>query len=263
MSRIVAVVGATGRMGRLISGIVQTDPAFQLGPALHRGDDLTALAEADLVVDVTAPQHSPTVVTAAMTAGRPILVGTSGWSEERLRTLRTGRTDRSPAVLVVPNFALGAVLAGMFAEQAARWFDSVEIVEAHHPGKTDSPSGTAVATAERIAAARGELGPVVAPHTDQRARGQQVGSIPVHSVRLAGLLARQEVLFGGRGEVLTIRHETSSPDAYTAGIRLALAALPALTGVTVGLESLLLAPRAVSTTGPAAEPATGPAGSVD
>lgn len=242
MSQVVAVVGATGRMGTLISGIVQGEPALQLGPALHRGDDLATLRQADLVVDVTAPQYSPSVVEAAAAAGLPILVGTSGWSEERLRGVRAARSDDSPAVLVVPNFALGAVLAGMFAEQAARWFDSVEIVEAHHPGKADSPSGTAVATAERIAAARRELGPVVAPHTDQRARGQQVGSVPVHSVRLAGLLARQEVMFGGRGEVLTIRHDTSSPEAYAAGIRLALHALPTLTGVTVGLESLLLPP---------------------
>lgn len=239
MPTIVAVVGATGRMGRLISDIVRADPSLELGPALHRGDDLQRVGTADLVVDVTAPQYSPAVVDAAAAAGTPVLVGTSGWSEERLRGLRAGRSERSPAVLVVPNFALGAVLAGMFAEQAAQWFHSVEIVEAHHPGKADSPSGTAVATAERIAAARVALGPVVAPHGDQRARGQQVGGVPVHSVRLAGLLARQEVLFGGRGEVLTVRHETSSPDAYIAGIRLALAALPTLTGLTVGLDSLL------------------------
>jgi 4-hydroxy-tetrahydrodipicolinate reductase len=131
------------------------------------------------------------------------------------------------------------VLAGRFAEQAAVWFESIEIVEAHHAGKADSPSGTAVATAERIAAARAELGPVAAPHTDQRARGQQVGSVPIHSLRLDGVLAKQDVLFGGTGELLTISHETVSPSAYAAGIRLAVRALPGLSGVTVGLESLL------------------------
>jgi 4-hydroxy-tetrahydrodipicolinate reductase len=140
----------------------------------------------------------------------------------------------------VPNFSIGAVLAGAFAEQAAAWYDSIEIVEAHHAGKADSPSGTAVATAERINAARTELGPVVAPHTDQRARGQQVGSVPVHSLRVSGVLARQDVLFGGAGELLTVRHETLSPAAYVAGIRLALQALDRIQGVVVGLEQLLL-----------------------
>ena len=131
-------------------------------------------------------------------------------------------------MLIVPNFSVGAALAARFAEQAAVWFESIEIVEAHHAGKTDSPSGTAVATAERIAAARADLGPVAAPHTDQRARGQQVGSVPIHSLRLDGVQAKQDVLFGGTGELLTIRHETVSPSAYAAGIRLAVRALPGL-----------------------------------
>ena len=145
-------------------------------------------------------------------------------------------------MLIVPNFSIGAVLAGRFAQQAATWFDSIEIVEAHHAGKADSPSGTAVATAERMNAARADLGPVAAPHTDQRSRGQQVGSIPVHSLRLDGVLAKQDVLFGAAGELLTIRHETISPAAYAAGLRLAIGAMPTLSGVTIGLESLLFAP---------------------
>ena len=154
------------------------------------------------------------------------------------------------AVLIVPNFSLGSVLATRFAEQAARWFDSAEIIEAHHAGKSDSPSGTAVRTAERMAAARGDLGPVSAPHVDQRARGQQVAAIPVHSLRLDGVVARQDVLFGGPGELLTIRHDTTSPVAYQAGILLALRALPGVQGVQVGLESLLFGDRDT----PAAEP---------
>ena len=158
---------------------------------------------------------------------------------DRIGSLRAGRGDDSPAVLIVPNFSVGAVLAARFAEQAATWFESIEIVEAHHAGKADSPSGTAVATAERIAAARSELGPVAAPHTDQRARGQQVGSVPIHSLRLDGVQAQQSVLLGGPGELLTLKHETTSPVAYAAGIRLALRALPGLSGVVVGLEPLL------------------------
>ena len=245
-----AVVGSTGRMGRLFAEVVGRSEDAAVITALHAGDALE-FGDVDLVVDVTLPHVSPEVVRAATAAGLPVLVGTSGWSADRILSLRAGRADDAPAVLIVPNFSIGAVLAGRFAEQAATWFDSIEIVEAHHSGKADSPSGTAVATAERMNAARAELGPVAAPHTDQRARGQQVGSIPVHALRLEGVLAKQDVMFGAPGEVLTIRHETISSTAYAAGMRLAITALPALAGVTVGLESLLF-PGA----GPAGVPRT-------
>lgn len=243
MTRL-AVVGASGRMGRLVAEVVAGMPAAEVVVSIGSADPLSFGAGVDAVVDVTLPQVSPDVVRAAGAAGLPILVGTSGWSAERLAPLRA-RGDDAPGVLVVPNFSVGAVLAARFAEQAAPWFDSVEIVEAHHAGKADSPSGTAVATAERIAAARAELGPVAAPHPDQRARGQQVGGVPVHALRIDGVLAKQDVLFGGPGEVLTVTHETRSTAAYTAGIRLAIEALPGLTGLVVGLESLLPAPGAV------------------
>ena len=233
-----AVVGASGRMGALVESVVAGLPDTEV---VHRvgSRDTLGFGEADAVVDVTLPHISPAVVRAAGEHGLPVLVGTSGWSGERIASLRAGRSDGAPAVLIVPNFSVGAVLAARFAEQAATWFDSIEIVEAHHAGKADSPSGTAVATAERIAAARIAMGPVAAPHTDQRARGQQVGSVPVHSLRLQGVLAKQDVLFGGAGELLTISHETQSRSAYEAGIRLAVGALPRLSGVVVGLEALL------------------------
>lgn len=235
-----AVVGAAGRMGRLVAEVVQGMPDAQVVQRIGSADPLRFDSDVEAVVDVTLPQVSPGVVAAATGAGLPVLVGTSGWSGERIGSLRAGRDAAAPAVLIVPNFSVGAVLASRFAEQAAVWFESIEIVEAHHAGKADSPSGTAVATAERIAAARAELGPVAAPHTDQRARGQQVGSVPIHSLRIDGVQARQEVFLGGPGELLTVHHETTSPVAYAAGIRLAIAALPGLSGVTVGLESLLL-----------------------
>ncbi|MGN6741846.1 MAG: 4-hydroxy-tetrahydrodipicolinate reductase [Amnibacterium sp.] len=242
MTRRIALAGASGRMGRLVAEVVDGLEGYEVTVPLRSGDDLARVADADLVIDVTLPQVSPKVVAAAVGAGRPVLVGTSGWSAERLAALRPTVPADGPGVFVVPNFSVGAVLAGAFAEQAAAWFDSIEIVEAHHAGKADSPSGTAVATAERINAARAELGPVAAPHTDQRARGQQVGSVPVHALRLHGVLARQDVLFGGAGEVLTIRHETISPAAYVPGIRLALAALESVRGLVVGLERVLLPP---------------------
>lgn len=227
-------------MGRLVAEVVDGMPDAEVVQRIGSADPLRFAPDVTAVVDVTLPQVSPDVVAAATAAGLPVLVGTSGWSGERIGSLRAGRDAASPAVLIVPNFSVGAVLAARFAEQAAIWFESIEIVEAHHAGKADSPSGTAVATAERIAAARAELGPVSAPHTDQRARGQQVGSVPIHSLRLDGVQAKQDVLLGGPGELLTIRHETTSPVAYAAGIRLAVGALPGLSGVTVGLETLLL-----------------------
>jgi 4-hydroxy-tetrahydrodipicolinate reductase len=195
---------------------------------------------ADVVVDVTVPGVSQKVVEYALTNGRNVLVGTSGWSAERITGLKRLLGDEpSNGVVVIPNFSLGSVLATSFATMAARFYDSIEIVEAHAARKVDSPSGTAVRTAELMAAARASRGPVAAPHTDQRARGQQVASIPVHSLRLAGVVAKQDVIFGGTGEVLTLTHETISPSSYTQGILVALRAAAVARGVTVGLESLI------------------------
>jgi 4-hydroxy-tetrahydrodipicolinate reductase len=169
-----------------------------------------------------------------------VLVGTSGWSQDGIASLSrrlAGRDDTG--VIIIPNFSIGSVLATAFAALAARFYDSIEIVEAHQPSKVDSPSGTAVRTAELIGRARADLGPVSAPHTDQRARGQQVSSVPVHSLRLSGLLARQDVFLGGTGETITISHNTLSPSAYESGILLALAAARTITGVTVGLDQIV------------------------
>jgi 4-hydroxy-tetrahydrodipicolinate reductase len=144
-------------------------------------------------------------------------------------------------VIVVPNFSLGSVLGTALAQFAAPYFDSVEIVEAHHAGKVDSPSGTAVRTAELIVAARAVEGRVDldAPFADQTARGELIAGVPVHSLRLQGVIARQEVRFGGAGEVLTITHDTHSPDSYRAGIRAALEAIGGSSGLVVGLDRIL------------------------
>ncbi|BDI22198.1 4-hydroxy-tetrahydrodipicolinate reductase [Herbiconiux sp. L3-i23] len=235
----VAVVGANGTMGRLVTGIVDATDGFELFAAIGSRDDLSDMDGADIVVDFTLPQVSQSVVDHAVEQGIPVIVGTSGWSRERIDSLTRAVAERGTGAIVVPNFSVGSVLGSHFAALAARYFDSIEIVEAHHAGKIDSPSGTAVRTAEAMSAARIDLGPVGAPHVDQRARGQQVASIPVHSLRLRGLLAKQEVLFGGVGEVLTITHDTYSSDAYTKGITLALGAVRSVRGVVVGLGPLL------------------------
>jgi 4-hydroxy-tetrahydrodipicolinate reductase len=213
---------------------------FELMARLHSGSDLDELVGADVVVDVTAPAVSPGVVEFAVRHGIRVLVGTSGWSAERIATLRKAIDGQAEAgVLIIPNFSLGSVLATRFAATAARFYDSVEIVEAHHRDKRDSPSGTAIRTAELIGTARSQRGPVLAPHSDQRARGQQVSSVPIHSLRLSGVVAKQDVVFGGAGEVLTISHETLDNSAYEAGIRLALRATAATRGIVVGLDALL------------------------
>lgn len=227
-------------MGRLIAGVVEASPEFELMTSLGSADSLDLIEGADLVVDVTAPAVSPDVVDAAISRGITVLVGTSGWSGDRIAAV-TQRLGDEPTigVVIIPNFSLGSVLATAFAAQAARFFDSIEIVEAHHAGKVDSPSGTAVRTAELMGAARADVGPVAAPHVDQRARGQQVSSIPIHSLRMAGVVAKQDVHFGGTGETLTISHETLSPSSYEAGILIGLRGAREARGVIVGLDAFI------------------------
>lgn len=249
MSIKVAVVGASGRMGRLVSRLVTESADFELVAQLGSASDFSEMLVADVVVDVTVPAISATVVDFAIDNGLSILVGTSGWSSDRiLRATRRveARNDAisaaagtTVALVIVPNFSVGSVLATSFAAMAARFFDSIEIIEAHHTSKVDSPSGTAVRTAELIGAARALRGPVIAPHADQRARGQQVSSVPIHSLRMQGVVAKQDVIFGGTGELLTISHETIDQSAYEAGILLSLRALSSVSGVVVGLDAII------------------------
>ena len=185
-----------------------------LGPALEAaGHELVELAEADVMVDFTAPEAVVEHVNRALEAGVPCVVGTTGWDPS---AVDAAARERGLAVLYAPNFAIGAVLMMRLAEQAARHLPRAEIVELHGEQKKDAPSGTAKATAERL------------------------GGAEIHSVRLPGLVAHQEVLFGGDGQLLTIRHDAYSREAYVPGVLLALERLPQLPpGVTVGLEALL------------------------
>lgn len=240
MTTKVAVVGATGKMGQLASQIIEAADDFELVAQIDSKGELSDMLGADIAVDVTLPAVSQGVVEYAVANGINVLVGTSGWSSDRIAALeRTIDGNLEVGVLIVPNFSIGSVLATSFAAMAARFFDSIEIIEAHQASKVDSPSGTAVRTAELMGTARGVLGPVAAPHVDQRARGQQVSSIPIHSLRMHGIVAKQDVIFGGNGEVLTISHETLAPNAYEAGILLALRAARTARGVVVGLDKLI------------------------
>jgi 4-hydroxy-tetrahydrodipicolinate reductase len=240
MTTKVAVVGATGRLGQLASRIIDSVDDLELVARLNSQSDLSEMLGADVVLDVTVPAVSQGVVEYAVANGINALVGTSGWTSERIVALeRTINGNLAVGVIIVPNFSIGSVLATSFAVMAARFYDSIEIIEAHHASKIDSPSGTAVRTAELIGNARVTLGPVIAPHSDQRARGQQVSSVPIHSLRMQGVVAKQDVVFGGNGEILTVSHETLSPSAYEKGILLALRAAASARGVTVGLDKLI------------------------
>ncbi|MEZ3159814.1 4-hydroxy-tetrahydrodipicolinate reductase [Microbacterium sp. BWT-B31] len=240
MTTRVAIVGGTGKLGRIIRAVVDAEDGFEVSAVLSSGSDLAELDTADLVVDATTPAVSIDVVRSAVERGVNILVGTSGWSAERIALVRPLVTAAGTGAVFVPNFSLGSVLATALSAAAAPFFPSVEIIEAHRETKIDSPSGTAVRTAEVIAAARATVGPVESPFVDQRARGQQVASVPVHSLRRPGVVAKQDVILSGPGESVTITHDTvDSALAYAPGIRIALHAARDARGVTVGLDSFI------------------------
>ena len=236
MTISVAITGATGRMGGLIRRILDETDGLELHAALSSEQPLDDMIGADVLIDVTRLEVSERAVEFALANGIDTVVGTTGWDAERLAALEAA-IPAGRGALVVPNFSVGSVVATRLAEIAAAYFDSIEILEVHHAGKIDSPSGTAVRTAERIAAARPE--PLDPPSAEQRARGQVVAGIPIHSLRMRGVVADQQVLLGGTGESLNIRHETYSQDAYEQGIRLALGAVGGIEGLVVGLDALL------------------------
>jgi 4-hydroxy-tetrahydrodipicolinate reductase len=241
----VAVLGARGRMGEETVRAVSHAPDLQLVAALDLGDDRSALAQAAVVVDFTTPDAVLDNVRSNVAEGRHVVVGTTGWTHDRYDAVRD-MLDEAPGigVLIAPNFGIGAVLMMHFAAQASRWFESVEIVELHHPSKVDAPSGTAQRTAHMVAEARAAAGvPVTGPDATETAlagaRGVHVAGVPVHSVRLAGLVGHQEVLLGSRGETLTIRHDSLDRASYMPGVLLAVRNVSDRPGLTVGLDPLL------------------------
>ncbi|MFJ3935372.1 4-hydroxy-tetrahydrodipicolinate reductase [Streptomyces parvus] len=247
MSKLrVAVLGAQGRIGSEAVRAVEAADDLELVAALGRGDKLETLAEAgaQAVVELTTPASVMGNLDFCVRHGIHAVVGTTGWTDERLAQLTTW-LDNSPAtgVLIAPNFSIGAVLTMKFAEQAARWFESVEVVELHHPNKADAPSGTATRTAQLIAAARAQAGSAPQPDATTTAldgaRGADVDGVPVHAIRLRGLLAHQEVLLGGEGETLTIRHDSLHHSSFMPGILLGVRRVVTTPGLTFGLEHFL------------------------
>ena len=240
----VAVIGAGGRMGATVCRAVEDAEDLELVGRFDVGDDLGELAGADVVVEFSVPDASPANVAHCVARGVHVVVGTTGWSDDRLEALRAQLAERRDVgVLVAPNFAVGAVLMMAFAARAARFYESVEVVELHHPDKVDAPSGTAARTADLVGEAREAAGLAPVPDattTDpDGARGARVRGIPVHSVRLRGLVAHQEVLLGNAGELLTIRHDSFDRVSFMPGVLAAVREVGDHPGLTVGLEHYL------------------------
>jgi 4-hydroxy-tetrahydrodipicolinate reductase len=250
----VGVLGAQGRMGSLVCQTVRSADDLELVAAVDVDDSRDALKGCDVVVDFTSPAAVLDNLRWCVRSGLSMVIGTSGFTGPRLAEAgrimdpaadtAAGTEATRPRVLVVPNFSVGAVLMMKFAEQAARFFESAEIIELHHAGKVDAPSGTSARTAAMIAAARSaaSLGPGPDATTTQMqgARGAVVDGVHVHAVRLAGLVAHQEVLLGGHGETLTIRHDSLDRASFMPGVLIAVRGIASLPrGLTVGLEGLL------------------------
>jgi len=242
----VAVLGARGRMGSEVVKAVEATEGLALVAALDMGDSLEQLkgSAAHVVVDFTTPDSVMANLEFLIDNGINVVVGTTGFDDSKLATVKGWlAANPSVGVLIAPNFAIGAVLMMEFAAKAARYFESAEVIELHHPAKVDAPSGTAARTAELMGAARKEAGLGAMPDATTTsldgARGAVVAGIPVHSVRARGLVAHQEVLFGGLGETLTIRHDSIDRAGFMPGVILGIRKIVNTPGLTHGLDKFM------------------------
>jgi 4-hydroxy-tetrahydrodipicolinate reductase len=239
----VGVLGAKGRMGAEVVRAVEAAADLELVAALDAGDSRDALRKAQVVVDFTSPAVVMDNIEWCLQAGLHVVVGTTGFDDARVDQVR-GWLGSGQGVVIAPNFGIAAVLMMRFAAQAAPLFESVEIIELHHPNKVDAPSGTARRTAQLVSSARRAAGldPAGPDATDdliEGARGARVEGVPVHSIRLTGLVAHQEVLLGGPGESLIIRHDSYDRASFMPGVLLAVRAVADRPGLTLGLDPLL------------------------
>jgi 4-hydroxy-tetrahydrodipicolinate reductase len=242
----IAVVGAKGRMGQEVCRAIKGDKDLELVAEIDLNDSLTSALEskADVIVDFTNAAAAVKTAEFAITNGIHLVIGTTGFDKENLNQIRNSLA-KSPktGVLVAPNFAISAVLMMQFAATAAKYFESAEIIEFHHPEKLDAPSGTAMRTAEMMTDSRSAANRAPMPDKTSRsipgARGGKVGDIPVHSIRMAGMVAHQEVIFGEMGETLTIRHDSLDRSGYMPGVLIACKEVSKHPGLNIGLENYL------------------------
>jgi 4-hydroxy-tetrahydrodipicolinate reductase len=242
----VGVLGARGRMGLEVCKAVDAAPDLELVAMIDQGDVLFSASDnhAQVLVDFTTPDVVMDNLRWAIERGISAVVGTTGFTEARLDQVRSWLAEKPEVgVLIAPNFGIAAVLMMQFAAKAARYFESAEIIEQHHPRKLDAPSGTATRTAQLIAAAREEAGQGPMPDATKEevdgARGASINGVRVHAVRAAGLLAHQEVIFGTDGELLTIRHDSLDRVSFMPGVLLAVRNVRKHPGLTIGIDSLL------------------------
>ena len=240
----VGVLGAKGKVGATIVDAVEAADDLTFTVGVDVGDELSALTDSrtEVVVDFTHPNVVMDNLKYLIDNGIHAVVGTTGFTDERIAQVRSWLAAKPEvAVLIAPNFAIGAVLSMEFAKQAARFFESVEVIELHHPHKADAPSGTAARTARLIAEARKGMppNPDATSTGIEGARGADVDGIPVHSIRLAGLVAHQEILFGTQGETLTIRHDSLDRTSFVPGVLLGVRNVAARPGLTIGIEPLM------------------------
>jgi len=241
----VGVLGARGRMGAEVVAAVNGATDLNLVAALDLGDSLDALItnKAQVVVDFTVPDSVMANIEFCISNGISVVVGTTGFDAKKIAAIENLlKAEPKIGVLIAPSFAIGAVLMMEFAAKAARYFESAEIIELHHPAKVDSPSGTSTRTAELMTKARKEAGLAAMPDAtagDDSARGVVVGDIPIHSVRARGLVAHQEVILGGLGETLTIRHDSMDRAGFMPGVLLGIRAIISHPGLTHGLDKFM------------------------
>lgn len=239
----VAVIGARGRMGSEVCRAVEADPDLELVAQVVHGDELGVVTEAkpDVAVEFTTPASVKENVRFCLEHNIHVVVGTTGLSDGDLQEVRSWAETSEANAFVAPNFAIGAVLMMRFAAAAAPHFDSTEVIERHHEKKIDSPSGTALRTAQMMNEARGRAW-VATPEESEMVKGSRGGDVEgihIHSLRLPGSVAHQEVVFGGVGETLTIRHDSLERSSFMPGVILAVKKIPTLGPLTVGLEHLL------------------------
>ncbi len=239
----VGIFGSNGKMGVEVVRAVNRAEGMTAVAGVDLGDPLESVGRAQVVVDFTTPEAVMDHIEWCLSRGIHMVIGTTGFTPERLDRVRElCAANPGVGVLIAPNFSIGAVLMMRFAEAAARFYASAEVVELHHPGKLDAPSGTARLTAERIAKGRelAELGPVPdATVADDGARGAVVGGIHIHAVRLQGLVAHQQVLFGAEGETLTLQHDSYDRACFMPGVLAGIRHVVAAPGLTIGIEELL------------------------
>jgi 4-hydroxy-tetrahydrodipicolinate reductase len=243
MTLKVSVVGAKGRMGETAKAAIESDKELTLHAAIDQNDEISQILGSDVIVDFTTPEAVMQTLEFAIKNDIHAVVGTTGFNEEKLKKIEELLKTSKSAIRIVSNFSIGAILMMRFAEEAAKYYESAEIVEIHHPSKKDAPSGTSQSTAKIIADARAKHNLPPQPDSTSTeiagARGANVNDIKIHALRVEGAIAHQETIFGSKGELLTIRHDSFDRESFMPGVLLAVKSVANTPGLTMGINDLI------------------------